>query len=387
MHVAMISDVYFPRINGVSTSIETFRNAFAPLGVRVSLVAPDYDAQAVADGLPWVHRIPARRLPFDPEDRWMPYRHAGRRLHTLHQENPIDLVHVQTPFVAHYAGLKLARQHRIPVVTTYHTLFEEYLHHYVPLLPKRWMQALARHHSRKQCNDVDAVVVPSSAMQHRLLAYGVTAPMHVVPTGIPLEQFHTGDGATFRTRLGIGPEQPVALFVGRVAHEKNIGFLLEAMQHVLLLAPDAVLVIAGEGPARGDLERQAKAGTLNGHVRFVGYLDRVRELSDCYAAANVFAFASRTETQGLVLLEAMSMGLPVVALSAMGTSDILTRGKGCVVPSDSPTDFGRHIGALLRDPARRERLATEARQYAGEWSAIAMAMRLRSLYRTLLGRF
>lgn len=388
MHVLMISDVFFPRVNGVSTSIETFRNAFAPIGVRVSLVAPGYHGEPPVDAAhPWVSRIPSHRLPFDPEDRLMSYRRTGQRLQELHQHDPVDLVHIQTPFVAHYAGLRLARRKSVPVVATYHTLFEEYLHHYIPLLPRRWMQGLARGHSRNQCNEVDAVVVPSSAMRHRLQAYGVTAPMHVVPTGIPLERFRQGDGAAFRQRLGLSPEQPVALFVGRVAHEKNIGFLLDALIHTRRLTPDAILLIAGEGPARGTLESQARTLGLADHVRFVGYLGRQHDLPACYAAADAFVFASRTETQGLVLLEAMCMGLPVVALSVMGTADILAKGKGCVVPADNPQDFGHQLGLLLRDPARRQQLAAEARQYTGDWSDMAMAMRLRSLYRTLLGRY
>ena len=171
--------------------------------------------------------------------------------------------------------------------------------------------------SRRQCNALDAVVVPSSAMRQRLAEYGVTAPMTVLPTGIPLGQFAGGDGAAFRQRHGIAPQRPLALFVGRVAHEKNIGFLLDALAHAQQVAPGAMLMIAGEGPAMGDLRRRVQQLGLAAHVIFIGYLDRRQDLPACYAAADVFAFASRTETQGLVLLEAMAAALPVVALSAM----------------------------------------------------------------------
>lgn len=131
-----------------------------------------------------------------------------------------------------------------------------------------------------------------------------------------------------RYEYGILSTRPVALYVGRAAHEKNIGFLLHALEYTRRLRPDILLLIAGEGPAVPDLKEKVNALGLRDHVQFIGYLDRSEALPACYAAADVFVFASRTETQGLVLLEAMAAGLPVVALSEMGTTDILAPGRG-----------------------------------------------------------
>ncbi|HEX6733276.1 MAG TPA: glycosyltransferase, partial [Azonexus sp.] len=222
MRVLMVSDVYFPRVNGVSTSIETFRRTLAACGVEIRLVVPRYGAEAEVQG---VVRVPGRALPGDPEDRLVGWRAMHRAV--LAAAQGCDLIHIQTPFVAHYAGLAAARRLGLPVLATYHTLFEEYLQHYAPWLPAGWLQRQARAFSRRQCNALDAVVVPSTAMRTRLAEYGVTVPLHVLPTGIPLDRFATGHGASFRFRHGIPARRPVALFVGRVAHEKNIGFLLE----------------------------------------------------------------------------------------------------------------------------------------------------------------
>jgi glycosyltransferase involved in cell wall biosynthesis len=285
--------------------------------------------------------------------------------------------------VAHYAGLKAARRHGIPVVATYHTLFEEYLHHYAPFLPGGWLKARARSFSRRQCNALDAVVVPSTAMGERLRSYGVTAPIRILPTGIPLDRFQRGDGAAFREKHGIEPDRPVALFVGRVAHEKNIGFLMEAMVEARRACPRLLLVVTGEGPAREDLRRRAAALGIADAVCFVGYLDRARELPACYAAADVFVFASRTETQGLVLLEAMAAGLPVIALSAMGTSDILDPGRGCFSPPDDPVKFGATLALFLNQRDAWDEVGRDAATYAAEWSDCAMAGRLAELYSTL----
>ncbi len=378
MRILMVSDVYFPRVNGVSTSIETFRRTLDGLGVEVRLVVPRYGDEPEEAG---VIRVAGRPVPGDPEDRLVGWPAMHRAV--LEAAGDCDLIHVQTPFVAHYAGLKAARTLGLPVVATYHTLFEEYLQHYARLIPAGWLRGQARAFSRRQCNALDAVVVPSTAMRERLESYGVTKPLHVLPTGIPTARFARGDGAAFRARHGIPPGQPVALFVGRVAHEKNIGFLLEAMVHTRRQCPDALLLVAGEGPAKVDLQARVDPLGLADAVRFIGYLDRRDALPDCYAAADVFAFASRTETQGLVLLEAMAAGLPVVALSEMGTTDILDAGRGAISPPAIPQVFGEALAQVLNHPSAWQHLGDDAAQYAREWSDIAMASRMAELYRRM----
>jgi glycosyltransferase involved in cell wall biosynthesis len=223
-------------------------------------------------------------------------------------------------------------------------------------------------------------------MQDRLRAYGVETEMHVLPTGLPESAFRAGNRARFRTRHGIAPDTPVALFVGRVAHEKNIGFLLEAAALARRESPDILLLITGEGPALPDLRRQASRLGLEDAVRFLGYLDRRHELPDAYAAADAFVFASHTETQGLVLLEAMAQGCPVVAQSVMGTVDILGPGRGCLVAPDDPAAFAGAMLQVLHDPGLRERLSTQAREYAREWSDSALAQRMARLYQHLTAR-
>jgi len=379
MRVLMVSDVYFPRVNGVSTSIETFRRTLLAQGVEVQLVVPRYGDESEEPG---IIRVAGRPVPGDREDRLLGWRAMHAAVRAAAQD--CDLIHVQTPFVAHYAGVKAARQLGLPVLATYHTLFEEYLQHYAPWLPAAWLRGQARALSRRQCNQLDAVIVPSSAMRQRLENYGVTVPLHVLPTGIPLAQFAGGDGPAFRLRHGIDPARPLALFVGRVAHEKNIGFLLAAVQEARQSLPEVLLLIAGEGPAMRDLQAKTLELGLGDAVKFIGYLDRGRGLPDCYAAADIFVFASRTETQGLVLLEAMAAGLPVVALAEMGTVDILAPGRGCVVPPATPAAFGRAVADLLSQPTLWRRLAEVAPRYAAEWSDAAMAERLADCYRSLL---
>lgn len=386
LRVLFLSDVYFPRVNGVSTSIRTFRADLATLGVDSVLIAPAYVAAADAGpDEPGTQRIAAAMVPGDPEDRRMrrgPLRVALAQL----AAQRFDLVHVQTPFVAHYAGVRFARAQGIPVIASYHTLFEEYLHHYVKLLPRSLGRALARGFTRSQCAHLAAVVAPSAPLRERLLEYGVVARIEVIPTGLPPERYVVGDGARFRAGLGIGAQQPLLLYVGRVAYEKNIDFLLHALTRLRDSHPAARLVIAGEGPARAHLQGLATRLGLDDRVLFVGYLDRTGALADCYAAADVFVFASRTETQGLVLLEALAQGRPVVSTAHLGTASVLREGCGASIVPEEPTAFAAAIGALLDDRALSAQLSAQARAYADSWASARMARRLADLYRELCAR-
>lgn len=381
MRILMISDVYFPRINGVSTSIQTFARELTALGCTVTLIAPDYGRCAPE---PFeIIRIPSRYLPLDPEDRILRHR-ALRRVGRGLAGRGFDLMHIHTPFIAHYSGLGLARRLGIPALATYHTFFEQYLHCYVPLVPAPWLRALARRLSMSQCNALDALVVPSQAMLKVLQGYGVRVPARVIPTGIELRQFDHGDGAAFRARHGIAPGRPVLVFVGRLAHEKNIGFLLRMLVRVKARLPEVLLVVAGEGPARETLTAQVYELALADNTRFVGYLDRDGPLEDCYRAGDAFVFASRTETQGLVLLESMALGVPVVSTAVMGTREVLAEGRGALIAPEDEAVFADRVLAVLEDPALRARLAAAGRDYAQTWSAPVLAERLLGYYREVL---
>jgi glycosyltransferase involved in cell wall biosynthesis len=381
MHVLMVSDVYFPRINGVSTSIETFRRGLRALGTRCTLVAPAYETSgAEPDGD--VCRVASRPVPLDPEDRLMRGGSLRRALERIdHRE--IDVVHVQTPFLAHRDGVRYARRCGLPVLETYHTHFEEYLHHYLPWLPRGCLRAATRALSRRQCNALDALIVPSQAMHDVLRSYGVARPIEVLPTGLDLRQFRDGDGARFRRAHGIPADRPVLVVVSRVAHEKNLDFLVEVVARVRREIPDVLLVIAGEGPARLHLQSLVARYALERNVLFVGYLQRGAELNDCYRAGDVFVFASRSETQGLVLLEALALGVPVVALAELGTRGIVEPGRGALAAPDDVAGFAAAVSALLDDPARRAAMSSAAMDFAREWEAGAVARRLNAFYAAL----
>ena len=381
MNILLISDVYFPRVNGVSTSIRTFAEQLQKLSHSVHLIAPDYGVETEDEA--WITRVPARSIYFDPEDKLMKYGEVLRLLPILKSKN-FDLVHIHTPFIAHFAGLKIAKKLALPVLETYHTFFEDYLHHYLPIIPKNIAKNLARLISKKQCNQLDAIIAPSKPMLDVLRGYGVTVPAEVIATGLQANSFVEADGNAFRQKNNISLSKQMLLYVGRVAHEKNIGFLLKVLKQLTLQQPDVLLVITGEGPAEQTLHQQVHALGIEKNVQFIGYLDRNTELNACYKAADIFVFASKSETQGLVLLEAMAQGTPVVAIAELGTASILIEGQGAHIATEEPIEFADKINDLLSNTLARKILGDIGKTYAlKHWTASAKAEQMLHFYRAI----
>jgi glycosyltransferase involved in cell wall biosynthesis len=213
--------------------------------------------------------------------------------------------------------------------------------------------------------------------------YGVDAAVEVIPTGMQMRQFANADGKRFRRRYAIPETRPVLVHVGRIAHEKNVDFLIHVLHNVRQQIPDILLIIAGEGPALKHVKLLVQKRKLNKNVLFVGYLNRDSALLDCYQAGDVFVFSSKTETQGLVLLEAMAVGVPVVSIAHLGTRDILASQRGALIAEDNIDDFSTKVIHLLSDTGLRAQLSKEGKLYAAEWSAERLAEKLSMLYQTL----
>ena len=382
MNILMLSDVYFPRVNGVSTSIRTFARELKRLGHSVAIVAPEYPGNGDADDEFETFRLSARGIFFDPEDRLI--RHSALRAAAASlAQRRWDVIHIHTPFRAHQLGVMLAKYTQRPLVETYHTYFEPYAKHYFPWLPAAPLRFVARGISRRLCREVDHLIAPTRQMDDVLKQYGIATPTTVIPTGIDLDEFCAGDGERFRREHGIAPGQPTLVTVSRLAAEKNIGFLLETVRALLDEFPDLVFIIAGEGPDAESLRAKARALNLEKNLRFPGNLDRRTTLLDCYRAGDVFVFASPTETQGLVLIEAMALGVPIVSTAIMGTAAVLAGAQGALVSSADVVVFAEHVASLLRSPELRRRLSDAGRLDARAWSSTELMHKTVDLYATL----
>jgi glycosyltransferase involved in cell wall biosynthesis len=247
------------------------------------------------------------------------------------------------------------------------------------------MRFFVRSFSRRLCEGVDHLIVPTSEMADVLKGYGIATPSTVVPTGIRLDEFARGDAKRFRDAHGFAANAPLLLTVSRLAIEKNIDFLLEVAQALNAATLDFTFVIAGEGPDAPRLKRLASSLGLEDRVRFLGNLDRDSTLLDCYGAADVFVFASSTETQGLVLIEAMACGAPIVSTAVMGTATVLRGARSALIAEENVEAFAALVARLLSSPDERNALSAAGPLDAEKWSAGALMRKVVSMYERLAG--
>ena len=379
MKILFISDVYYPRINGVSTSIKSFKENLEQLGHDVRLIAPEYSNHRCSEK--WIKRVPSFQVPYDPEDRLMNYFEL-RKLKKWVESEKFDLIHIHTPFMAHYFGLNLRKTLSIPCIETYHTFFEDYLHHYIPWLPEKFGRLFARWVSRRQCNSVDGVVVPSKPMLDVLTQYGIDKPMSVIPTGIDKHFLTKRNSDVFKLNYQLPMDKKILLYVGRVAKEKNIEFLLHVVKNISREYKDILLLITGEGPADKDLDLKIKELGIYEFVKRLPYLDRGNELPQCYSAADVFVFSSKSETQGIVPLEAMAQGTPVVAIAEMGIASVIKNNEGAFATKDNLEEFVSCVKKLISNDKLHASQSKKAYKYVKEnWAASVQAEKVVSFYK------
>ncbi len=379
MRIGFFTDTYTPQINGVVTSIRLFATALEARGHEVYVFAPTPRHPDDADR---VVRFPSMPWAFQPEMRVAsPVSIAAlRTLDSL----KLDIVHSHDPFSIGLLGLNVAWRKRIPYVHTYHTLYPEYVHY---VWETRLTKRLAERLSRDFCQRCDSIVAPSSKVDAYLRAWGVTVPVDVIATGIDVETYARPEPVrldSLRARLSLGAEERVVLFVGRLGREKNIELLLRALWHSR--HPNVKLLVVGDGPHRHELEAIAAELGLENRVIFAGYLERADTVA-AYHLADVFAFASTTETQGLVIGEAMAAGLPVLAVHDHAVEDFVVDGQtGFVVPALAE-DLARALDDLLADETERARLAEASRERSSAFSIECQAEKLEAHYERAMDRF
>ena len=378
LRIAMFSESYLPRISGVAHSLEAVTVALRAQGHRVLIAAPHYPDYVDHD--PDIIRFPSVRLPQERDfPLGVPYSpSAWRRLEREH----LDIVHSHSPFLMGAAGARLARQIAVPLVFTHHTLYDEYVH-YAPLISPRVSAPAVRAYVKRYANRCAVVVVPSAMVAARLRAHGVQARIEVISTAaLEADVADRRDPASVRTTYGIPPGRPLVVTASRLAREKSIELVLEAFAALRRTHAAALLVIGG-GPEEESLRSRAEALGISDDVVFTGLLPHPRTL-DCMAAADVFLYASQTETQGLVVVEAMALGLPVVAVRAGGIPDAVRDGETGYLTAPDPAALAARVRLLLEEPARAEAMGRRGREDSAAFRMSVIAGRLTTLYESLL---
>lgn len=374
MRVLYCTDTYPPQVNGVSVVTAISVAGLRERGWDVHLIAPKYPDCVAHDADPNMMAIPSVALPLYPDVRLVAPDYIAVR-ETIDRLRP-DLVHCTTEFLVGRLGQVAAARAGVPVVTSYHTDFSRYMASYgVPWLAKPVSRYLARFHRRAR-----RTFTPSHASCADLELLGVSDVV-VWGCGVDAERFHPSHRSEeLRVKLGVDGAFTF-LYVGRLAAEKGVGVLMDAYRRAEAQLPPGTtrLVIAGAGPEEQRLRAAAPAGTV-----FLGFLERERELPALYASADAFAFASTTETLGLVVLEAMASGLSVVAAPAGGVAEHLRDGEnGIAYPANDVEACAAAMVRLVRDGALSARLRAGARRTAEALSWAAELDRLDESYRAL----
>jgi glycosyltransferase involved in cell wall biosynthesis len=364
MKIGLFSDTFTPQINGVTTILVEMQKILKKRGHEPYIFAPAYSREQLRENGN-VYRFPALKFIFHKESRLvLPF---SRRAASVFKE--LEVVHSHTPFGMGLVAMHVMRKYDLPHLHTYHTHFTEY-RHYLPR-PFRPTQQGAIRIVRAFCNRCDALTTPSQPMKEELLSYGIHKPIHVVTFGVDLEPFEAPRQIDPRALHQMGEDEVFLLYAGRLGAEKNNLFLLRAFRRMVdrWEGPKKLrLVLAGDGTDRANLEHYTRELRLSEHVLFTGYVPR-EKLVDYYRSADVFVYASKTDTQGIVLTEAMAAGLPVVAVGALGVLEAVYDGEtGLLVPDDEEI-FARTVLDLLASPARREQLRRNSKARAYEISA------------------
>ncbi|MCB9076637.1 MAG: glycosyltransferase family 4 protein [Anaerolineaceae bacterium] len=373
MNIAYFTNTYFPVVSGVVQCIHTFRRSLSKQSHNVFIFAQnarDYD-----DNDPSVFRYPAFSLPTQPNyPITIPFSsRVSGMLPTLN----LDVIHTHHPFLLGTTAARHAARLNVPLVFTFHTRYQEYSH-YVPLNQK-WVKVVIKAYLANFMQRCHHIIVPSNSIKAQLAAdYGITRQITAIPMGLDRSLWAMADGEVVREARGWGNDT-VLISVGRLAQEKNWPTLLKAAAPILKTRPGTRLVLIGDGVERNALEKLAQALGIADRVEFTGVLDHSQVIAHL-KAADLFCFASVTETQGLVTLEAMAAGLPVVAVNATGTRDAVTHEREGLLTDNNELALTQAICRVLDNPALRSRLAGAALKQAQSFDAEEQARKMASVY-------
>ncbi|MFN6991826.1 MAG: glycosyltransferase [Fervidobacterium sp.] len=368
MRILMVSDTYLPQINGVATSIYLSKKYLEMRGHEVFIiapVAPENDEKIlVVPGVPFL---------LEKQHRVVFANHL--KMVEFAEKNSIDIIHSHDPLALGIRALKIQRVLKLPHVHTYHTLLTEY-RHYVPppLTPDR---KTVEEFSRWFCDKVNIVIAPTEEIKNELIKYKVQRPIEVLPTGIDTQEFSKPPTLDVRHIYNIPKDAIVLMYAGRLSKEKNLEFLFRVVGRYLKEHLQGWFLVVGDGPERKELEELAEELGITQRTVFTGYVPH-KEIKEYYKASDLFVFSSLTETQGLVVLEALASGTPVVAIAYKGIANVLVNGEGAVTTGINEDEF---YNAIVKAIDEKEVLSKKGIEYVEKyWSMNKMADRLEEIY-------
>ncbi|MBI9109428.1 MAG: glycosyltransferase [Spirochaetales bacterium] len=387
MVIVYATDNYWPRISGMAVSIETFKRGLERRGHEVHVFCPNYPDADISDiemKRTNIHRFSSYEMKFilNTEDAMVHLFQRSKVFETLDVIKP-DLIHVQTEFTMGKFAIEYARKRHLPLIATSHTHFEEYIKIYFPFIPKYFASHYVRTRSKLTYNKTDILLVPTEPIKELQLRNGVKVPIEILPTGADESVFSNADPEIAKKKIkSISPKsigKKSMLYVGRLGIEKNLHFLIDVVERVKKDIPDIVLFMIGEGPIRDAMEYIIKQKNLEENVYFLGYVPH-QEIKHYFTYCDVFTFPSRTETQGLVTVESMMCGTPVVGVGELGTKSVMQGDNGGFMVSCKVEEFAMRTIQLLNDKVLYKQKSEEAKIFSQQFSIHALTDRLERIY-------
>ena len=381
MNILMLTNTYLPHVGGVANSVSSFICALQASGHETLVVAPTFDETPDDDqgvvrvpaiqhfnGSDFSYRLPAPRILSQAVDRFQP-----------------DIVHSHHPFLLGDTALRIAARRDLPLVFTHHTMYEQYTH-YVPG-DSPMLKQFAIRLATEYANLCDHIIAPSASIADILRERGVTTPITDIPTGIDPDRFACGCGDTTRTSVGIPVDATVIGHVGRLAPEKNLAYLADAIARYAQHNDAVHALIVGGGPSECDITLAFEQRGIEDRLHLTGPL-RGQALIDAYHAMDIFGFASESETQGMVIAEAMAAGLPVVALDAPGAREVVRDGEnGRLLRRADAASFAEALRSVAElSAADRQDMVQAARVTAESVSIERCTQRLVEVYQQAQGQ-
>ncbi len=371
MHIAHFTNTYKPNVNGVVKSVSSFRDALTSLGHNVFIFAQD--TRHYEDEEAFIFRFPAFKIPTVDYSAAIPVSHF---INTLFPSLKVDVIHSNHPSNLGDAAAQKAKNYDLPLVFTFHTRYDEYSH-YLPF-SQNWVKEIITREVTRYMERCQHIITPSNSIRDMLAEAGYSQRVTTIPTGIDLSPYREADGETMRRNQG-WVDDTVLISVGRLAKEKNWLTLLQAVAEVIKERPDVRLVLLGDGAQRSDLESFAKDQGISDRVNFMGTVP-FEDVPIYLKASDLFCFASVTETQGLVTMEAMAAGIPIVAVAATGTSDEIEHDVQGLLTQNDSAELAQATLDVLNDEVLYHRLQQEAIQKANSFDIIVQTEKVLAVY-------
>ncbi|MFA6383132.1 MAG: glycosyltransferase [Parcubacteria group bacterium] len=361
MKIGIFTNNYLPNPYGVTCSIESFRAQFEKMGHEVFVFASKW--KGYADNNPHVFRYPSMDIEF--KFRFplaVPY---SRKIDKIIANLDLDIIHSQHPNLLGAAAAKWARKKKIPLVFTWHTLYDQYAH-FFPIIPEKLAAWWAIRNARNYANKADYVITPTQSVIPIIQKWGVTNPkIKAIATGVEEDLFKNADGGKIREKFGIKDDEIVLFLNCRLTSEKNTEFLFRSIIPLLKKNKGIKILSIGGGYLKNTLQKMAENAGVGVQVVFAGEVPK-EEVKDYYAASDIFVYASKSETQGMIITEAMYMGLPVVAVNATGICDLVENNINGFLVSEKEDEFASAVNKLISDADLRKKFGEMSAKIARE---------------------